>query len=292
MVDRNRVGVVFGNIVLPTQTASALSREILGAVFEERSGVESSETGSFEPLNAFPAGLPAALVARALRLGGGAYTLDAACGSSLYALKLAVDELRSGRADAMLSGGVSRPDSLYTQMGFSQLRALSARGRPAPFDHRGDGLVVGEGAGMFVLKRLEDALKHRDRIYGAGRGHRPVQRHPRRPAGAQLRRSDPRDAHGVRTSRLEPWRRRSGRVPRAGTPVGDAVEVESLKSLWEGIDWRQHQCVIGSIKSNVGHTLTAAGAAGLLKVLTGPQASPSASNRQFRAGRPPPGLGE
>ena len=52
------------------------------------------------------------------------YTLDAACGSSLYALKLAVDELRSGRADAMLSGGVSRRDSLYTQMGFSQLRAL------------------------------------------------------------------------------------------------------------------------------------------------------------------------
>ena len=62
LVDRNRVGVVFGNIVLPTQTASALSREILGAVFEEELGVESSETGSFEPLNAFPAGLPAALV--------------------------------------------------------------------------------------------------------------------------------------------------------------------------------------------------------------------------------------
>ena len=72
----------------------------------------------------------------------------------------------SGRADAMLCGGVSRPDALYIQMGFSQLRALSARGRPSPFDRNADGLVAGEGAGMFVLKRLEDALEHGDRIYG------------------------------------------------------------------------------------------------------------------------------
>ena len=68
------------------------------------------------------------MVARALGLRGPAYTIDAACGSSLYSLKLAIDELRAGRADAMLCGGVSRPDPLYTQMGFSQLRALSVRG--------------------------------------------------------------------------------------------------------------------------------------------------------------------
>src|SRR5207244_5698990 len=109
-----------------------------------------------EPLNGYAAGLPAGLLARALGLGGGTYTLDAACASSLYALKLAADELRSGRADAMITGGLSRPDPLYTQMGFSQLMALSARGRPAPFDQDGDGLIVGEGAGLFVLKRLGD----------------------------------------------------------------------------------------------------------------------------------------
>jgi acyl transferase domain-containing protein/3-hydroxymyristoyl/3-hydroxydecanoyl-(acyl carrier protein) dehydratase len=266
-VDRNRVGVVFGNIVLPTETASALSREILGAVFEEQLGVSTPEPGSIEPLNAFPAGMPAALVARALRLGGGAFTLDAACGSSLYALKLAVDELRSGRADAMLSGGVSRPDPLYTQMGFSQLRALSARGRPAPFDHRGDGLVVGEGAGMFVLKRLEDALKQDDQIYGLV-------------AGIGLSN----DIHGDLLAPSSEGQLRAMRMAyeqagwgpgdvdlvechAPGTPVGDAVEIESLKLLREGIAWRQHQCAIGSVKSNIGHTLTAAGAAGLLKVL-------------------------
>ena len=117
-------------------------------------------------MNAFPAGLPAAVVATAMGLGGVAFTLDAACGSSLYAIKLAVDELRSGRADAMISGGVSRPDALYTQMGFSQLRRSRPEASAAPLDHRGDGLIVGEGAGMFVLKRLDDALSHGDHIYG------------------------------------------------------------------------------------------------------------------------------
>jgi len=266
-VDRSRVGVVFGNIVLPTETASALSREIIGAVFEEKLGVPSADIGSIEPLNVFPAGMPAALVSRALSLRGNAYTLDAACGSSLYALKLGVDELRSGRADAMLSGGVSRPDPLYTQMGFSQLRALSARGRPAPFDHGGDGLVVGEGAGMFVLKRLEDALTQGDHVYGLV-------------AGIGLSN----DIHGDLLAPSSEGQLRAMRMAyeqagwspgdvdlvechAPGTPVGDAVEVESLKSLWQGTDGRQHQCVIGSVKSNIGHTLTAAGAAGLLKVL-------------------------
>src|SRR5207249_808858 len=113
-LDRRRAGAVFGNIVLPTETASALSREVLAGLFEERLGIAASvpAPGRSEPLNAFPAGLPATLVARALGLGGVAYTIDAACGSSLYALELAIGELRSGRADVMLSGGVSRPDAL------------------------------------------------------------------------------------------------------------------------------------------------------------------------------------
>ena len=91
-------------------------------------------------------------------------------------MELAVDALRSGRLDAVLAGGLSRPDSLYTQMGFSQLLAVSPTGRCAPFDHKADGLVVGEGAGVLVLKRLSDALAHGDRIravvhgVGIGRG--------------------------------------------------------------------------------------------------------------------------
>ncbi|HKI20067.1 MAG TPA: beta-ketoacyl synthase N-terminal-like domain-containing protein, partial [Isosphaeraceae bacterium] len=288
-VDRRRVGVVFGNIVLPTETAAALSRELLGRVFEEELGVDPAEAGPAEPLNAFPAGLPAALVARALGLGGVAYTIDAACGSSLYALKLAIDELRAGRADAMLSGGVSCPDSLYTQMGFSQLRALSARGRAAPFDQQADGLVVSEGAGMFVLKRLEDALKHGDHVYGVV-------------AGIGLSN----DVHGdlLAPSPLGQLRamrmayEQAGWSPTdvdlvechaTGTPKGDAVEVESLRSLWGEAGWRRHQCAIGSVKSNIGHALTAAGAAGLIKVLLALKSRLLPPTANFE--RPAPNLG-
>jgi acyl transferase domain-containing protein/3-hydroxymyristoyl/3-hydroxydecanoyl-(acyl carrier protein) dehydratase len=266
LADLGRAGVVFGNIVLPTETASALSLDRLGAAFEERLGIAPGPPAPFEPRNAFPAGLPAAVVAEAFGLGGVAYTLDAACGSSLYALKLAVDELRSGRADLMITGGVSRPDALYTQMGFSQLRALSPRGRAAPLDHRADGLIVGEGAGMFVLKRLGDAIGS-DRIYGVI-------------AGMGLSN----DVHGDLMApdsegQLRAMRaayERAGWSPAdvdliechaTGTPRGDAVEIASLRALWGQTGWRAGQCAIGSIKANIGHALTAAGAAGLLKVL-------------------------
>ena len=166
-LDRSRVGVIFGNIVLPTETTSAIARETLGRTLAERVLGRSvdADREPTDPLNRFAAGLPAGLVASALGLGGGAYTLDAACASTLYALKLASDELLSGRLDAVLTGGLSRPDPQYTQMGFSQLRALSASGRARPFDAEADGLVVGEAAGMFILKRLSDAIRHGDTIH-------------------------------------------------------------------------------------------------------------------------------
>src|SRR5262249_26321121 len=140
----------------PTEKVSELSRELL---------LSRGAHSSVHPLNRHVPGMPATLLARALRLGLGGYTLDAACASSLYAIKLACDELIAGRADAMLAGGVSRPDCLYTQMGFCQLRALSPTGTCSPFDARADGLVVGEGAGVFALKRLEDAERDGDRIW-------------------------------------------------------------------------------------------------------------------------------
>ncbi|MDR3637011.1 MAG: polyketide synthase, partial [Isosphaeraceae bacterium] len=266
-VDRNRVGVVLGNIVLPTETTSELARETLGRTFEECLGVAGEPARAIEPLNTSAAGLPAGLIARALGLGGGTFTLDAACASSLYALKLAADELIAGRADAMLTGGLSRPDPLYTQMGFSQLRALAAGGRPRPFDAKGDGLIVGEGGGILVLKRLSDAIRDGDTIYGviAGAGlSNDVD-------GGLLAPSSEGQLRAMRAAYEN-----AGWDPRevdlvechaTGTPVGDAVELASLTALWGNDGWRRGQCVIGSVKSNVGHALTAAGAAGLLKVL-------------------------
>lgn len=268
-LDRSRVGVVLGNLVLPTDGASALTRELLMPVFEERALGKrlSPSVPDSHPLNRYPSGLPAGLLARALGLGGGSYTLDAACASSLYAIKLACDELQAGRADAMLTGGVSRPESLYTQMGFAQLRALSASGRPSPFDAAADGLVTGEGAGVFVLKRLEDARRDGDRIRaviaGAGLSNDV--------GGSLLAPNTPGQLRAMREAY-----RQAGWSPAqvdlvechaTGTPTGDPVEVASLKALWGERGWTAGQCALGSVKSNIGHLLTAAGAAGLMKVL-------------------------
>ncbi len=309
-VDRSRIGVILGNLALPTEKSSALAHELLGSAFEESvlraldsSNLLPSTPGTpfkSHPLNRCVTGLPAGLLAYALGLGGGAYTLDAACASSLYAIKLAANALLTGRADAMLAGGVSRPDCLYTQMGFSQLRALSATGVCAPFDARGNGLVVGEGAGIFVLKRLDDALKAGDRIYavlqGAGLSN---------DIGGSL--LAPISDGQVRAMR--PAYEQAGWNPdevdliechATGTPVGDAVEFKSLLTLWEGSGLTPsstqtpldsgRKCVIGSVKSNVGHLLTAAGAAALMKVILALQKETLPPTANFAASAPSLGM--
>ncbi len=268
-IDPARVGIIIGNIALPTDAASAFSEEILAPLFAEQvTGTLAKKSSPHtDPLNRYVAGLPAAILAKALGVHGTAFTLDAACASSLYALKLAAEELRAGRADLMLTGGLSRPDCLYTQMGFSQLHALSPSGNCAPFDAHADGLVVGEGAGIIALKRLEDALRDGDHIYatiaGIGLSNDIAGNLMQPDSSGQLRAMhaayeqacwSPNDVdliecHGT------------------GTPIGDAVEFNSLTQLWQTTPASEKRCVIGSVKSNVGHLLTAAGSAGLIKVL-------------------------
>jgi len=268
-LERGRVGVILGNIALPTAGASALCEEILLPLYEQKVFGGAKERPSFatSALNRYVTGLPAGLLARALGLGGACYTLDAACASSLYAVKLACDELLAHRADAMLAGGLSRPDSLYTQMGFSQLRALSPSGRCAPFDRKGDGLIVGEGAGLVVLKRLADALRDGDRVLALIRGvglSNDLE-------GKLLSPSSEGQLRALRMAYAQ-----AGWTPQmvdliechaTGTPVGDAVEFESLRQLWDGAGRRDARCVLSAVKSNIGHLLTAAGGAGLIKTL-------------------------
>ena len=263
---KGRSGVIIGNIVLPTESSSRIAREYLGQTFVESLIPGAEPFPEVNPQNAFPAALPASILAKMLGMSHGAFTLDAACASSLYALKLACDELISGRLDVVISGGVSRPDPLYTQMGFSQLRALSLKGRSAPFDETADGLVVGEGAGLFVLKRLGDAIQDGDRIYGLlsgvglsndvggslmapnSDGQLRAMRGAYEQAGWQ-----PSDVNYVECHAT-------------GTPLGDGVELKSLKKLWSDAP-ETSRCVISSVKSNVGHLLTAAGASGLARIL-------------------------
>jgi len=266
---RERTGVVLAAIALPTDSSSSITREIFGSSFEEKlfgSSTINSLTRN-RSLSSRVTSLPGALLAKGLGLGGGSYTLDAACASSLYAVKLACDELQSHRADAMLAGGVSRPECLYTQVGFSQLRALSPSGRCAPFDESADGLVVGEGAGILVLKRLEDAINDGDNIYGLIRGiglSNDMRGNLLAPdSKGQIRAM----RKAYKSAGLTPYDIDLIECHGAGTPVGDTTELHSLRSLWGESGWSEQQCAIGSIKSMIGHLLTGAGAAGMIKTL-------------------------
>ena len=268
-VDLRHAGVILAAIALPTEAASKLAWTLLGGHLKQTLFQESSAAGpDFDAaMAARVTGLPAAVVARELGFGGVSYTLDAACASSLYAVKLACDELRAGRADAMLAGGVSRPDGLYTQIGFSQLRALSPTGRCAAFDASADGLVVGEGCGILVLKRLEDALAQQDRIWGVIRGV-GLSNDMR----GNLLAPDPEgQLRAMRAAYAQAgWRPEDVDLIEchgAGTPVGDRTELESLNRLWSGTDAKAGTCPIGSVKTVTGHLLVAAGAAGLIKTL-------------------------
>ena len=268
-LNRQRTGIVLAAIALPTDASSSVTRELFRALFEKKLFDKPAYRlpSKNSKLATGVTALPAAILARALGFGGGTYTLDAACASSLYAVKLACDELIARRADAMLAGGVSRPDCLYTQVGFSQLRALSPSGRCAPFDHSADGLVVGEGAGILVLKRLEDAIAANDRIHGVIHGigvSNDMRGNLLAPeSSGQVRAMQSAYAaagwHPTDIDLIE--------CHGAGTPVGDATELNSLCTLWGDTGWTTGQCAIGSVKSMIGHLLTAAGAAGIIKVL-------------------------
>ena len=265
-VNRDKVSVILGNIALPTETTAAWSQELFSWEMARRSEAERP-LGVQNPWNRDPVALPAQLISKCLRLGGRSFTLDAACASSIYALKLAMDELRSGRSDAVLAGGLSRPDCLYTQMGFAQLHALSSGGVPRPFDQKGDGLVVGEGSAIFLLKRLDDAVAHGDRILGVLRAvglSNDV-------SGALLAPSSEGQLRAMRAayeeSGLQPADIDTIECHATGTPVGDTEEFRSLKTLWADAETGHDGCVLGSVKSNIGHGLTSAGAAGLAKLL-------------------------
>uniref|UniRef100_UPI000A9EC98D beta-ketoacyl synthase N-terminal-like domain-containing protein n=1 Tax=Streptomyces niveus TaxID=193462 RepID=UPI000A9EC98D len=262
-----RAGLVLGNLSYPTPT---------GAVYAEHVWLSAQQPALRDALlteerrrrpdarNRFSSGLPARLAARALGLGAGAWSLDAACASSLYAVKLACDRLHDGTADLMVAGAVSRADPLYLHVGFCGLSATSRTGRSRPFHRAADGLVHGEGAGFVALMRLSDARAAGLPVLGVIRGV-GLSNDGR---GAGL--ISPAEEGQVRAMRLA--YEAAGVAPgtvslvechATGTPVGDAVEARGMAQVFgAGAD-----VPIGSVKSNVGHLLASAGVAGLLKVL-------------------------
>ncbi|MFD9372621.1 type I polyketide synthase [Streptomyces sp. NPDC060020] len=211
--------------------------------------------------------MAAGTVSRHFGLGGPSFAVDAACSGSLVALDQAVAQLRQGTCRIAVVGGAYlnlTPDSL---VGFSRLRALSASGVCRPFDEAADGFVLGEGAGAVVVRPLADALAAGDRVYavikGIGSANDGASPGPLVPTAegqlrAMLRAYD--DA-GVAPSSV-------GFIEAhgTGTTTGDRSEVEALRRLrTEYPDDDPSLCYLGSGKALIGHSLSAAGIAGLIK---------------------------
>src|SRR5713226_2316955 len=237
----------------------------------------SSEAALVEdvaPLRAFslPGNLlnmAAATVAQTYDLGGPAFSLDAACSSALVAVHNAVVHLRAKEIDFALGGGVYlnlMPDNLVS---FSRIGAISRAGACRPFDSSADGFLMGEGVGMVALKRREDAERDGDRIYalirGSGCNNDGRSEGPMTPRqGGQL--AALRLAY--RDARIAPHTVGYVEAHGTATTVGDVVEVDALRSLFREQGWTPRdgaRTALGSVKANIGHTMSAAGMAGLIK---------------------------
>ena len=192
--------------------------------------------------------------------------VDAACASSLSAIHLAALELESGRTDMVLSGGLDAFNDIFMYMCFSKTPALSASGNAQPFNRDADGTILGEGIGVVVLKRLADAECDGDRIYAVikglgsssdGKGQAVYT--PSSEGQARALRAAYRNA-GVSPSTVELVEAHG-----TGTRVGDATEVGGLTTVYREASEKGTWCALGSVKSMIGHTKAAAGAAGLIK---------------------------
>ncbi len=219
--------------------------------------------------NSFPGMLTnviAGRIANRLDFGGTNCAIDAACASSLSAFKMAVSELSERRADLMLTGGIDIDNSIVTYLCFSKTPALSKRQESRPFDVESDGMIVGEGVGMLVLKRLADAERDGDRIYavikgiGSSSDGRYKSIYAPSPAGqarALVRAYEEAGFSPNTVGLIE--------AHGTGTAAGDPAEFAALTQVFGAAQTQQQSIALGSVKSQIGHTKAAAGAASLIK---------------------------
>ncbi|MEH1967623.1 beta-ketoacyl synthase N-terminal-like domain-containing protein [Nostoc sp.] len=199
---------------------------------------------------------------------GPSWAVDTACSSSLVAVHQACQSLRLGECDLALAGGVNLILTPQMTIALSQARFMSGDGRCKTFDADADGYVRGEGCGIVVLKRLTDAIKDGDNILALIRGSAVNQ------DGHSNGLTAPRGIaqQGVIQQALV----NAGVAPAAisyveahgtGTALGDPIEVNSLQSVLMSGRYPKQSCAIGSVKTNIGHLESAAGIAGLIKVV-------------------------
>lgn len=271
----SRCGVILGNLSFPTKFSQQLFTPIYRQAIEPavqellqdvNFQLASSQTSNQVPVyNGLLSGLSSAIVAQALSLSSVNFTLDAACSSSLYGVKLASHYLLSHKADLMLAGAISYADPLFIRMLFSGLQAYPENGVSCPFDKLSRGLTPADGMGMVVLKRYSDAIRDGDQIHaiicGNGLSNDGKGRHllSPNPQGQLLAFKRAYEEAGISPKNIDYLECHA-----TGTPLGDTTEINTTDAFFS-----QHQAspLVGSVKSNVGHLLTAAGMVGMIKVI-------------------------
>ncbi|MET7615488.1 SDR family NAD(P)-dependent oxidoreductase [Streptomyces sp. NPDC005408] len=280
--DASRTGVILG-ITGANQLTQPLTARLQSGVLKEvvRScGLSAKDAEeivakfrlAYAPWeeNSFPGMLGnvvAGRVANRLDLGGINMTIDAACASSLGAVRAAASELLEGRSDTMLVGGCDAENTIFMYLCFSKTPALSKSGRIRPFDKDADGTLIGEGIGMLALRRLADAERDGNQIYAVLRGmgtssdgrFKSIYAPRKEGQMVALRRA-------YEDADCAPGSIELFEAHGTGTAVGDATELSALSAVVsDGNESRQYAAV-GSVKSQIGHTKAAAGAAGLIKL--------------------------
>ena len=213
-------------------------------------------------------GIAANRISYFLNLRGPSMGIDTACSSSLVAVHLACQSLRSAESDLCLVGGVNLILWPGPSITFSQAQMIAADGRCKTFDADADGYVRGEGCGVVVLKCLSDALKDRDNIQAIVRGSAVNQdgtsngiTAPNGPSQQMVIRQ------ALANAEVTPTQISYVETHGTGTPLGDPIEVKSLKAVLMKERNPDSPCWIGSVKTNIGHLEAAAGIAGLIKVV-------------------------
>ena len=210
----------------------------------------------------------AARISYVLNLQGPCLSIDTACSSALVAIAHACDSLVAGVSDVALAGGVYVMAGPEMHIKTSQAGMLSPDGRCFSFDQRANGFVPGEAVGVVMLKRLVDAERDQDTIQALIHGWGVNQDGKTNGITAPNPDSQKRLQQEVYDKyRIDPAGIQLIEAHGTGTQMGDPIEVEGLKQSFKKYTQKKGYCALGSVKSNIGHCLTAAGIAGFIKVV-------------------------
>jgi acyl transferase domain-containing protein/surfactin synthase thioesterase subunit/NADPH-dependent curcumin reductase CurA/NADP-dependent 3-hydroxy acid dehydrogenase YdfG/acyl carrier protein len=257
---------------VPERLAGTKTGVFIGLMVQDYQDIQASSVGAHNLINAHTAvgsismSIAANRISYVFDFHGPSITLDTACSSALVAVHLACQSIWNQESEIALAGGVNailKPEYTIAE---SKASMLSPDGRCKSFDARANGYVRGEGAGIVVLKRLSQAQADGDPIYAVIRGSAVNQ--DGHTNGITVPNGQAQEAairQACKQAGILPEQIQYVEAHGTGTPVGDPIEANALGNVLGKNRPLEDSCIIGSVKTNIGHLESAAGVAGLIK---------------------------